>query len=111
VPRAPGALQRLPQQGQTLVDGVVPVFEDGVDQLVLGAEDVAHQRQRHASLVGDAADAGRVVAALGEQPFRRQQDRLPPLAACRGRHRGMPALRWGGRGGCRNHCRIARSYK
>ena len=66
----------LPQQRQALVDRVAPLLEDGMEELVLGAEVVAHQRQRHARLLGNLADRHAVVAVLREQPFGRQQDGL-----------------------------------
>jgi hypothetical protein len=69
-----GAVHHRAQQRQALVDGGLPVREDGVEQLVLGAVVITHQGQRHAGLGGDLADRDRVVAVLGKQPFGGQQD-------------------------------------
>ncbi len=52
------------------------MLEDRVKQLVLLAVVVAHQRQRHAGLLGDLADRHHVVAVLRKKLLGRQQDRL-----------------------------------
>jgi hypothetical protein len=47
-----------------------------MEELVLLAVVVAHQRQRHAGFLGDLADRHHVVAVAREQLLGRQQDRL-----------------------------------
>jgi len=62
------------------------LLEDGVEQIALGAEVVADERQRHLGLLGDLADGDCVVAVLRKQFFGRQQDRLPAIGPfCAGR--------------------------
>ena len=98
--RIVGVVAHRAQAGQPLLDGVAPVLEDGVKQLVLGAVVVAHQRQRHAGLVGDLANRHRVVAVLREQLLGREKDRLPAIGPD-----------WGSALHTLNHGRIEQAYK
>ncbi|MNS76041.1 hypothetical protein D3C72_1095770 [compost metagenome] len=66
---------------EPLLDAVAPVLEDRVEQLVLRAEVVAHQRERHAGFFGDLADRHGVVAVLREELLGRQQDRLAAVGS------------------------------
>ena len=70
------------QRSQALFNGAVPVREDGMKQLMLGAVVVAHQRQRHRRFGRDLPQADRVVTLLRKQFFRRQQDGLLAVGGC-----------------------------